>query len=334
MHVLAGAAKLELEARLVGDALDRFPRAPVRLEGKREGQIAQHFEGGDGLGLELARVEPREPRHEREAVVAAAPLVAVAEPAADVAVVDLLGIVRERKRSGVLRDRGRQVPAHGPVVRREVRDAERLDRIDGFRGDDVEHLGHGLLDAGEKVRVERQLKDRRAARFHRELRVVDLVRPRAEEAGRFDAAKDVGDARPLAAAQQALCDGGQALAHGIEGAVGGFGRGTEGQIAEIEDLVARGRDRFDVLLLVRHPALDEEVEEGIGIHRRLRPQPLRHLHVQRGAVPAGQEPAEVGGGELEGGGGEVHQRGAPLAARVWRPRRASRRRASSPGRRG
>jgi len=29
-------------------------------------------------------------------------------------------------------------------------------------------------------------------------------------------------------------------------------------------------------------------------------------------VPAGQEPAEVGGGEGEGGGGEVHQAGPPM----------------------
>jgi hypothetical protein len=93
------------------------------------------------------------------------------------------------------------------------------------------------------------------------------------------------------ATQHALRDGWPALAQSLERAVGGFGRGTESKIAEVENLVASGLDGFDVLLLVRKAALDEEVEKRIGIQRWLRPKPLRHLHVQRGAMPAGQEAA-------------------------------------------
>ena len=228
-------------------------------------------------------------------IIFAAPFVALTPPPADIAVADRLGIVCESERCRVLFDRGLQPLANEPIERGEVGDTEGLNGIDRIWCDDVEPLGQSFLDSLEEIRVERQLEDRGAARFPRELRVVDLVGPRAENARRFDSAQNVGKPQPFAVAEDPLRDGRLALAHGFEATLGGLGTGES---AEIEILVTFGRDRFDVLLLVRQPSLHEHVQEGVGVIRLLS-NALRHLHVQRGAMLTREEAAEIGGGELE-----------------------------------
>src|SRR5262249_37918083 len=120
-------------------------------------------------------------------------------------------------------------------------------------------------------------------------RVVNLVGPRAENAGLVDTPQNVGKPQPIAVEQHALSNCGLTLAHGFEAAFGGFGAW---KAIEIDNLLASTLDRFDVLLLVRQPSLREHFHEGVRVLRLL-PKALRHLHVQRGAMPAGEEAAEV-----------------------------------------
>ncbi|MBK9061585.1 MAG: hypothetical protein IPL89_00010 [Acidobacteria bacterium] len=47
------------------------------------------------------------------------------------------------------------------------------------------------------------------------------------------------------------------------------------------------------------PTVDEEVEEGVGVLRRLLALAERNLDVETGQMPAREEAAEVGGGEGE-----------------------------------
>jgi hypothetical protein len=229
-------------------------------------------------------------------VVFAAALVALTPPAAHVAVVNWLRVMSGFKVSRIRGNRAMESLANEPIKRTEVGEPERLNRINWIRGNDVELLGQRLLDAGKEIGVERELEDCRPTCLPRELRVVNLVRPRTEGAGRLDSAKDIRDSQPPVGPKHALSDGSVALVHGLEAALHGFGTR---ETAEIEDLVATLLDRLDVLLLMLFATLLQKLQERVRGPRGFRPEPERNLHVQRGAMPAGQKAAEVGGGELE-----------------------------------
>ena len=82
----------------------------------------------------------------------------------------------------VLSDRGEHPTANQPEVRRVVVDAIRLHGRKRVGRDDMELLRPRALRHGEHLGVEPELQDRPRARLARELRISDLVRPRAERA--------------------------------------------------------------------------------------------------------------------------------------------------------
>ena len=178
----------------------------------------------------------------------------------------------------------------------------------------MEELGLDTLNGSQEIRIETELKDGGAAGLAGELRVDGFVGEGAEGAGlvwRVDAAEDVGIAVPVAFAEKRLRNGRMAGLHRFEGV---FARPRVRDAADVEDGGPVGLHLLEELFLVGESPGDEEVEEGVLEFRRLLALAERDLDIEAGEVAAGEEAAEVGGGEGEAGGGEVHQRDRPRKA--------------------
>ena len=118
-----GAAPRELDAGLALRLLERLLRALGRLERDGEDEVAEALERLDVVRLELAPVEARDAGDEGEVVVGVAAVVAGLAPAADVAVVDGLGVVGGHERRRVGCGRFFEAPLDEAVVGGEVGDA-------------------------------------------------------------------------------------------------------------------------------------------------------------------------------------------------------------------
>ena len=305
-----GAAPRELDAGLALRLLERLLRALGRLERDGEDEVAEALEGLDVVRLELAPVEARDAGDEGEVVVGVTALVARLPPAADVAVVDGLGVVGGHERCRVGCGRFFEAPLDEAVVGGEVGDAVLL-RGDGR--DDVEELGLDALQGAEEVGVEAELEDGGAAGFAGELRVDGFVGEGAEGAGLLDLLEDVGHSRTSR----------RPRAHPARwrAAPPSSRRGCRATASAPPNCRGRGRrepSAFsifpEVLLLVGEAPGDEEVEEGVGVLRRLRALAERDLDVEAGEMPAREELAEVGGGEGEASRRRRGASGTPASA--------------------
>jgi hypothetical protein len=83
---------LHLDARLLAHPLDRRGGRAVERRIERQRSRRKAHDGVDLASGERLALAARDPGHQREVIVVAAPLHAQLGPAADVAVVDRLGI--------------------------------------------------------------------------------------------------------------------------------------------------------------------------------------------------------------------------------------------------
>ncbi len=195
-----------LELRLLAQVLER-----ARLHRRRAALLGGGGERGDGrdaLLLEPVRLVAAQPGDERQVVVRVPLRLAARQEVADLA-------VRDRQRVG-RRLRGepaQEALAHAPVVGTEVDGPERLALARAEQH--VHPLRLAPLDARDLLGVEAELEDVRRLRVPRELRVGDLVAPRAEVGRRVDALEEVREPAPAAVEQDGLVDDVDAGAHRV-----------------------------------------------------------------------------------------------------------------------
>ena len=219
MHRPAQRPLFVLHARLLANARVGVARASARLErdGQRHGGRGR--QRGEPLRRQLRAVSTANGRDEGQVIVRAAPFVTATDPAADLASLHGLRVVRLPDSVVTQGKRGRELGADDADVGGEVSVAVRRYHEWRFivaRRHDPEPLWAHLLDAFEQVHINGELQDGPTAGFTCELGVVRLVRPVAEGAGRRHALEDVGVAEPGGAVERSLDDDVCSAAHGLE----------------------------------------------------------------------------------------------------------------------
>ena len=255
-------------------------------------------------------------------VVVPAALDALGRPAADVAVLDGLGIGLGRRIGGphLVRHRREESVAGAPVVRHVVVDAQPLHGPGAAAERDVQPLRADALDPFELVDVRADLQDRARLDVAGELGVGDLVVVRAPDRRPIrvvDPQQEVGVAAPRPVEERRLVD--DVGAGGHRGDRFG-GRGSQSVALILDrpvrfDLDRRASRRLqvgEVALLVLEAALADDVELGIVAHR-----PLDEVGqggpLELGEVLAGQIGDQVRRGE---DGSPIDQLHASTIARV------------------
>ena len=317
---------LELHPRLLADAGERGSVHAVDA-----GRCRQRQRREGGQRLDTARGQPpalvgRDAGNQRQMIDAAPMRPAVPLPVAELAVRDRLRM-RLRRRIHVRLE----ALADNAVVRRVLRDAEGLESAALPAERQVHPLGRGALHLPQQVRVEQQLQQRLAPGDPGELGVDNLVRPGTQRARRAHPQQKIGVAAPAAVLQAALVDHVGAAAHRVHGVCAGgvavvaaarLGRSLDG--GDVESATGI-RSQQPLLVLESAPA--QQLGAGIIGLRRRPPESERHLAAQVGQMAAGEEAAEVGGGEGEFAAELAHRRasaprGTPL--RAASPRTAQR----------
>ncbi len=178
---------LHLDPRLVLDPLERPGADALELRVHRQRQ-----DGEPAAGRHLSRLErpalARRSASDQAQVVIRSPLgLAHDDPAADVAVLDRLGVRRDRRIGGwrditPQPDGGLEVGPDPAVVRHVVLDPQRVRGTFPAAEHDVEPLRLDALDRRQLVDVRADLQDGRGLDVAGELGVGDLVVPRAKRA--------------------------------------------------------------------------------------------------------------------------------------------------------
>ena len=198
---------LYLDARLPVEAFQALRARIVERRDERKLQGCETPAGRDPTGLQGAALARRDPGNEREIVVGPPACRAQLAPAADVAVLDGLGV----RRDGWIRGDGRgdllleQAPGE-PVVGHVVADPVALHRSGAPAEGDVHPIGLAPLNSRERVDVRADLKQGTRLRVPGELGVDDLVAPRTESAPRLDAKQEVRVTEPAAVEERRLID--------------------------------------------------------------------------------------------------------------------------------
>jgi hypothetical protein len=138
-------------------------------------------------------------------------------------------------------DGGEEARADSAVIGGELGGPKRL-ALAGAEND-VEELGLAPLDASDLLCVEAELEDVGRLRVPSELRVGDVVAPRAEARGRVDALEKVGDPAPAVVLEAGLVDHLGACAHRL------LGRGGV-RVLSLDDLLASVAEPLEVGPLV------------------------------------------------------------------------------------
>ena len=194
-------------------------------------------------------------------------------------------------------NRGLERPADHAVIRHVVRRAKRVNRPDDIGRDDVEVRGELILQVGEEFGVGAELKDGGSPRFARELRVLRLVGPRAEPAGRPDTHQNVRVSRHRPVRESRLDDDLRASSHRRQRAIRLLRERAHGGWT----LVARNRDdlkssrakRLDIarFVLGAFPSQDRRVRVFVG---RPVQRPVRDGQLESGAMAAADKRRQIG----------------------------------------
>ena len=238
-------------------------------------------------------------------IVISTPFRAFGRPAADVAVLDGLGVCRRRRvgRRCLVGQRRQETVAGAPVVGHVVVDAQPLDRAGAAAEGDVEPLGTDALDAFELVHVRADLEDRARLDVARELGVRHLVVVRAPARrafGRIDPEEEVGVAAERAVEERRLVDDVVARGHGIDRRC----RGRAELVATVRDRPIRldldgdsalGAQVREVPGFVLETALADDIELRVVADRPLH-EPGDGRALELGQMLAGEEGDKVRGG--------------------------------------
>ena len=298
--------------------------------------------------LERAALARRGARDEAEVVVRAPLRLAHDDPAADVAVLDRLGVRRDRRIGGwrgvpAEPDGGLEVGLDAAVVGHVVVDPQRVRGTLPAAEHDVERLRLHALDRRQLLDVRADLEDRRGLDVAGELGVRDLVVPRAERAvglaGDVVAPQEeVRVAAPGAVEERRLVDDVGAGAHRGDRLLGGRSQVRAGVPRRRRRWVVERRDGgpvlvdldhaqaavaqvLEVALLVLDAALRDEVDRRV-VADRLLDEPGERGALEREPVVAGEVADEVGGGIDGTTVDQLHARpsyGRAVPARVSRP---------------
>ena len=199
---------LHLDARLLAHAREARRGRALEWRRHRQGQPPQRGAGRDVSRPQRRPLMGRDAGHQREVVRLAAPCLTLRPPATDLAVLDRVrprgGRVLGGSR-GALRE-GLELPLDRPDVGGVVGDAQVIDVPGAAAERHVHQLRPQALESGELLRVQAQLQHGRALGVARQLRVPDLVAPRAQVARRLHAAQEVGEAQPPAVEERGLVD--------------------------------------------------------------------------------------------------------------------------------
>ena len=200
-------------------------------------------------------------------------------------------------RAGVAEE-GVHLTGQQPEVGTVVFDAVAL-RLEVAAGRDHVHVGGSdALDFLEQMRIDAKLQDRRRTGIAGEFRVVDLVGPVAETAGRRYLQQEVPAPRPFVVRKGCLVNDVHASAHLGDGRPNVAPR-------SVYDGAALAPQPVEIGLLVLHAPLAQVFE-----HRAVsewRPgRPPGGCQIENGKVSARQEVAEVGRGQAEAVGCLVH----------------------------
>ena len=196
-------ARFVLKPRLLAHAHVRLCRSALRLELEWNRKRGEAGHCRHRSRLQLPSLRARDPRHERQVIVGAPLVPALAKPVADLAVIDRIGIVGRRHLIVVERHRRQHSATNAPEIRRVVVNAI---RVLSLRRHHVELLGPSALRRGEHLRVQPELEDRPRACLARELGVGNLVRPAPQHARFIDPKHHIGLAEPAPVAQGTLHD--------------------------------------------------------------------------------------------------------------------------------
>ncbi len=297
-----GPATRELDPRLLAHAPIALARPARRLPADRQRLGREPFERGDVVLHQLAGLEPREPGDQAQVIVGPPLPVAVLEPAADLAVLDRIRVGRRPAHDrGV--GRGLEAPSHPAVVGEVVLDPVGLEREAVEPGHHVHVLGAEALDHGDQVGVEAELEHGLRLGVARQLGVERLVGPVAEAAGARDAQQHVGAAEPALVRERRLGDHVPAGEHRGDRAL--ERAALAALLLEVRDRSALRFEVCEVGALVLEAALGQHLGLGPEEIGRLR-TPLGGPAVERGEVPAREVIREVGGGEPQLAGDELH----------------------------
>ena len=240
-----------------------------------------------------------DPGDEAQIVVFAAPLPAQLVPAADVAVFDRRWVradrrVRRRRRRDLLLE-----PATGQaVVGHVVADPEVFDGSGAAAEGHVHPLGLEALDRRQRGVIRADLEQGAAFCAPGELRVGDLVAPRAESARLLDAEQEVGEAEPSTVEECRLVDDVVASTDRLDRCCGGAAVLLAAVLdrlvgVDLGDLATLSGQVGEEPLLVLDPSLLDQIELRIGPDR-----PMDELAAPASSsacqVLAGEEPDEVG----------------------------------------
>ncbi len=297
-----------LQPRLMGEAGVAVARSARRRERDRYRHRGRGGKRRIALQVQFLPLEPRRAGDERQMVVASPLSVATQLPSADLARLDRLRVVSVPDGLMIERQKIPKLTTNEAEIRGEVSDTVRADREGRVRRrvrrmairrtgrHDVKALGTNALNVLEQIDVGRELQNRSATRLARELRIVGLVRPRAERACQVHAAQNVGVARPLLVAERRLHDDLDALPHCVERGRGA--RGGRAVAGNEDDLEARGAQSVYIRLLVRRAAIAQRLHPHIVLDRLLE-SAGNDGEVEARAMPATEETRQIGGGKTE-----------------------------------
>ena len=252
-------AAFDLDAGLFANALETFARTLLWPLFDGDGHGGEVGYGGDIPFLQLIFLLAADAGDEREVIVGAAPGVALAKPAADVAMRAGLrvGAVGRTILGGV-----NELTFYVAIVGGVIVDAM------GFAGEfrsgdnDPHELRDRALSNVQQFGVKRQLKNCSCLGFTREFAVVGFVGKISEGAGRGNFAQDIGAAEKPGGAQGALGDHVGATLHGRAGFV--EERGFAAQFREVHNFQTLLREEFQVGGFVREAQFLDYFQVGRG----------------------------------------------------------------------
>jgi hypothetical protein len=227
-------------------------------------------------------------------VILAAAFIARLPPAANVAVLDRIGVGVICRRPGHgCQQRALYLPEIGSVVSKPV-----LLRLEFRPGrDDIHVFGREVLRLGQKVGIETELQDRPRFRFASEFRIDRFIRPTAQRARHLDPAQNVGTSVPALIRQCGLRDHRHTALHGRERLDDRLIRNLNP--VDPDDVQAHLRQVLDIAPLMGGTAFRQDLQKRIP-DLRFRQSAFGHRAVQAREVTTVQVTDQVGRAEREG----------------------------------